>query len=224
MKHKRNASEYVAMKGKTMENIKINNEGKYIWGYELDLFRNFVVLKLVLKIIGISFLGVYVLSCLLSIGNSGFFFDGLWKNTKAFIILTVVMLVLAIIAYFIYAKIMDGKYCVIFEMDEEGIKHTQLDKQADKANMLSLVEAMAAAAAHNPGLVGSSLMKYGHTSIQTDFKKVKKVSTDRKSNAIILKYGLHNNQIYVEDEDYEEVLSFIKDKCTIQQKTDPQIG
>ena len=198
-----------------MKNIKINNEGKYIWGYELDLFKNFVVLKLVLKIVGLSFLVVYVLSCLLSLGNSGFFFNGLLENTKVFFILTVVMLILALVAYFIYAKMMSGKYCVVFEMDENGIKHTQLDKQADKANMISLIETLAGVATNDPGLTGAGLMKYGHTSIYTDFKKVKKIKAERNSNAVILKYGLHNNQIYIEDEDYDEVLAFIGSRCPL---------
>lgn len=198
-----------------MKNIKVSNGGKYVWGYELDLFKNFVVLKLVLKVVGLSLLGVYLLSCLLSLGNRGFFFSGLLENTKVFIILIAVMLAIAVVAYFIYAKMMNGKYCVVFEMDEDGIKHTQLDKQADKANMLSLIEALTGVATNNLGLTGTGLMKYGHTSIFTDFKKVKKIKADRNANAIILKYGLHNNQVYVEDDDYDEVLAFIGSKCPL---------
>ena len=196
-----------------MKNIKVNNEGKYVWGYELNLFRNFVILKLVLKIVGLSLLGVYVLSCMLSLGNSGFFFSGLLENTKIFIILITVMLIIALVSYFIYAKMIGSKYCVVFEMDESGIKHTQLDKQADKAKMLSLIEVLAGAATKDLSLVGTGLMKYGRTSIYTDFKKVKKINADRNSNTIILKYGLHNNQIYIEDDDYDEVLAFIRSNC-----------
>ena len=196
-----------------MKNIKVNNEGKYVWGYELNLFRNFVILKLVLKIVGLSLLGVYVLSCMLSLGNSGFFFSGLLENTKIFIILITVMLIIALVSYFIYAKMIGSKYCVVFEMDESGIKHTQLDKQADKAKMLSLIEVLAGAATKDLSLVGTGLMKYGRTSIYTDFKKVKKINADRNSNTIILKYGLHNNQIYIEDDDYDEALAFIRSNC-----------
>ena len=196
-----------------MKNIKVNNEGKYVWGYELNLFRNFVILKLVLKIVGLSLLGVYVLSCMLSLGNSGFFFSGLLENTKIFIILITVMLIIALVSYFIYAKMIGSKYCVVFEMDESGIKHTQLDKQADKAKMLSLIEVLAGAATKDLSLVGTGLMKYGRTSIYTDFKKVKKIKADRNSNTIILKYGLHNNQIYIEDDDYDEALAFIRSNC-----------
>ena len=58
-----------------------------------------------------------MLSCLLSLGNSGFFFSGLLENTKVFIILIAVLLALALVAYFIYAKMMNGRYWVE-EMDE----------------------------------------------------------------------------------------------------------
>ena len=198
-----------------MRDIIVNNGGKYIWGYELDLFRNPVVLKLILKIICLCFLGVYLLSCILSLGNRGFFFSGILENTKVFTALTAFVLVLTLIAYFIYAKLMHGVYCVVFEMDENGIKHTQFDKQADKAGMLSMIEMLAGISANDPGLTGIGMMQYGHTSIYTDFRKVKMIKADRSSNTIILKYGLHNNQIYVGDEDYDEVLAYIRNNCPL---------
>ena len=197
-----------------MKIIEQNNEGKYVWGYELDLFKNSSVLKLVLKVVGLSFLAVFLFALLLSINDRDFFWKGFLENLKVFAILIPVMLVLAFVSYLIYAKIMNGKYCVIFEMDENGVKHTQLDKQTDKAKMISLVEMTIGAVSRNPGLVGSGLMKYEYSSIYTDFKKVKRIVSDRKNNAIILKYGLHNNQIYVE-EDYDEVLNFIRDNCPL---------
>ena len=198
-----------------MKSIKVNNEGKYVWGYELDLFKNFVVLKLILKVFSLILFAEIVFSCLLSIINGNLLSD-LFEITKLLIILIVVMLVISFVGYFIYAKIMGGKYCVVFEMDENGVKHTQLDKQTNKANMLSLIETLAGVATKNPGRIGAGLMKYGRSSLYTDFKRVKKIKTDRNSNTIILKYGLHNNQVYVEDDDYDEILAFIESNCPIR--------
>ncbi|NLC14341.1 MAG: hypothetical protein GX768_09915 [Chloroflexi bacterium] len=44
---------------------------------------------------------------------------------------------------FFYAAIMGGKYSVIFEMDETGIKHIQLARQYERAQLLSYLSMLA---------------------------------------------------------------------------------
>ena len=48
-----------------------------------------------------------------------------------------VMTGLTILGYIVYVLMVGGKYIVLFEMDEEGVTHTQQPKQFTKAKALA---------------------------------------------------------------------------------------
>ena len=99
------------------ERVTLCSDGKYRWVYEKDLYHDLSVLFLVIKIFGA--ISVFM----------GFFILVLDRDVKAALFLTgtmfLVMAVLSVIGYFVYALMMGGSYCVTFTMDERGVEHAQ---------------------------------------------------------------------------------------------------
>ena len=87
-----------------MRTIFPSPDGKYRWTYALSLYKNPTILWMILKIFFWIVFGLYVFSCLLQLGDSDFWFDGLWAQTKVFGIIALVMLGLSFVGYLIYAR------------------------------------------------------------------------------------------------------------------------
>lgn len=195
------------------EEVKPDRDGVFRWVYELNLLKNPIVLFTVWKILGLVYLGLFVFAFLISVGNVRFFWEGFAEFIKAFAIVFLVLLGLSIMGYLIYTAIMGGKYCVEFEMDDEGIRHTQITSQYMKAQGISTAEIVMGILAKNPAAVGGGIVVGSRQSISTEWKTVKKVTLLKRYNTIKLKAFLNRNQVYVFDEDYEFVNKYIVAHC-----------
>ena len=189
------------------------DDGVYRWIYEVNLLKNPVILLLVWKILAISLGGVWVFVTLLSLGDREFWWKGFWSETKVFLLILAGILVLGIIAYLLYAAVMGGKYCVLFEMDERGIKHTQLPKQFNKTKALSTMTVLLGLASGKPGVVGSGLLAGSKQSMFSEWSKVKSVICYSKRNTIKLNSPFNKNQVYASPNDFEFVKHFIEEHC-----------
>ena len=130
-------------------------------------------------------------------------------QTKELLIPAAILFGLSIAAYIILACIYGWKYCVLFEMNETGIRHIQMEKQYKKAQALGWLTAMAGAAAGMPGTAGMGLLAATKNEQATEFSKVKRMRTFRAFHTIKLDSSLNHNQIYAESEDYDFVLEYI---------------
>lgn len=202
----------ISMKEQKNTGFALCDDGVYRWPYELDLYHNPVILFLVMKIIFWSFFGIWAFTILISANEVRFWWEGFWQDTKVFGILIAVILALTVISYFIYAAIMGGKYCVVFEMDEKGIRHTQMAKQVKKAEAMSFIVALAGLAAKNPTAMGAGLLSGSRTSTYTEYKRAKKMQVLRRRNTIKLNETFSKNQIYAEPEDFDFVLDYISQR------------
>ena len=127
--------------------------GIYRWTYELNLYRNPTVLITVLKVLGLSMGLVWLFVVLVSMGDRGFWWDGFLPETKVFALVMLGFVVLGAVSYYLYALIQGGRYCVLFEMDEQGVKHTQLARQFRKSQVVAALtkqgKALSKSDAHN---------------------------------------------------------------------------
>ena len=115
-----------------MQAIQQRKDGIYRWVYELNLYTNPTIFFLVSKIfLGIG-LGIFFFIQVLVMIEDGFQLDQLLDSIVMLAAGFVGILVLVAVGYLVYAFIMGGKYCVLFEMDERGVKHTQLPHQVKK--------------------------------------------------------------------------------------------
>ena len=192
--------------------VRLFEDGKYRWVYEMSLFKNPTIFVLILKIFFFIFLGIFALMTIIGAGDSDFWWDGFLGNLKIFGIIFGGMIVLTGISYLIYAAIMGGKYIVEFEMDENGINHKQIEKQAKKARGIGVATAVIGAAAGRPGTVGAGLAAT-RTEMYSEFAKVRKVKAYPRRGLLKVNNVLNHNQVYTQPEDFEFVRGFIVSHC-----------
>ena len=188
-------------------------DGKYCWVYELKLLKNPAILCVIWKIIVGAFLGVWLFVMLLSLGDTHFWWDGFWSEAKMFALLTALMLALSLLAYLFYAAVMGGKYCVLFEMDENGIRHTQAPRQFKKAQLLAAITALSGMKSGHIGPVGTGLLAGSKVSSYSEWHLVKSIAVHPRLNLIKVNAPLNKNQVYAEDTDFAFVRQYILTHC-----------
>jgi hypothetical protein len=189
------------------DRVTMCQDGKFRWVYEMSLFRNPTILYTVVAVFLIVAAIMWLLMFFIGLG------DGISEAAESATMIAgvclVIMIPLCLIGYTVYALSMKGKYCVVFEMDEDGVLHAQQEQQAKKAGLLADIGVLAGILAGNPTLAGSSLLAKTNNSMYTEFSGVKLIKPARGRNTIYV----DNNQVYVPDEDFDMVLDFIRARC-----------
>ena len=188
-------------------------DGKFRWVYEMSLFRNPTVLYTLIKVFLIVVAIMWLLSFFIGIGDG--VSEAAGNATMIAGVCLAIIIPLCLIGYAVYALSVGGKYCVVFEMNEDGVLHAQQEQQAKKAGLLTDVGVLAGILAGNPTLAGTSLLARTNTSMYTDFPDVKIIRPARGRNTIYV----NNNQVYVPDEDFDMVLDFIRAHCPNARKS-----
>ncbi len=192
--------------------VQLCSDGKYRWVYEMNLLTNPTVFLTVFKIFFFIALFLWLVV--------GLFADLIHGDVQAFLNFGKVMLVvlaifagLTLLGVLILAAIYGGKYVVLFEMDEERIKHIQLPRQVRKAQVVGVIAAMAGIAAKNPAAIGAGTLAAGKSSSTSEYRKVRRVVPRRALHLIKVNQLFERNQIYVQKEDFDFVYEYIKSRC-----------
>ena len=194
------------------DNITMCNDGKYRWVYELNMYKSTAIIKEVWRAMAIA--AVIVLGFLFVIN----IMDNDLMETLQFVgqaacILIGILLVLSVVGYLIFSYMIGGKYCVVFEMDENGINHRQHEKHVKKVQLLGAITAMTGAAGGSLGTAGTGVLAATRTSMYTGFDDVKELEILPKEHLIRLNETLNRNQVYAENEDFAFVEDYIKARC-----------
>ena len=200
---------------KVSENIYICPDGKYRWVYELDMLKNPIILFTIWQALGISILIMAFILFLIELfdGNVKNWIDGFLLTPELPIIAGVILL-LSLIGYAIVAIMYGWKYMVLFEMDENGIVHNQMQKEFKKPEAMSWLTIMAGFVAGNPATMGAGILSATKTASSSSFKNVKKVIPKKRLHTIYVNEILEKNQIYVDDDDFDFVCYFITKRCS----------
>lgn len=193
------------------QNITFCKDGKYRWVYELNMYTTTAIIKEVYRALLIGLAVVGLVTFFASIGNG--FAKALEAVGYALGITGAILFVLGILGYLVVAFMYNGKYCVLFEMSENGILHAQQNKQVKKAQLIGAITALAGAASGKVGAVGTGILVGTRTKMFTDYASVKVIEADPGSNLIKLNGTLERNQVYVEAEDFGFVLNYIVAHC-----------
>ncbi|MBQ9910868.1 MAG: hypothetical protein IJM50_05180 [Lachnospiraceae bacterium] len=187
-----------------------DQKGKYHWIYELPMRKSFFLLFEVWRVLllAAAIVGIFMLIAGLITGNG--FKDALLSLAVPAICLGI-MLLLSIPAYWIVTKANNGKYTVLFEMDEEGIDHTQI--KTDKAKALDFLTIMVGGLSNQATTTAAGALSATGGSLYSRFSNVGRIKSDPKKNLIRLNGPLVRNMIYVAPEDFAFVLDFIVKRC-----------
>lgn len=199
------------------DNITLCKDGKYRWIYELHLFKTPIIFMLVWKILFFIFLVIFAFVFIADFVSWGFTAERIKESLRFSGFFLLGMTVVTALGYSVYAALMGGKYCVMFEMDEKGINHKQIPAQAKKAKKIAGATALAGAASGRLTTVGAGINS-ARTEMYSDFSRVRKVKAFPALNLIKVNGRLSRNQIYASKEDFEFVKKYIKERCMNIQK------
>ena len=184
--------------------IKLGTDGKYHWYYEFNMLKSTAILGTVIKIFG----GIIFFLWLLDLILSGF--EDVWAVTKVMLLIFAGFVVLTLLGYLLVAAMYGGKYCVLFEMDENGVSHAQLPKQFKKAQVMGFIAALASG---NPTTAGAGILAASRNSLYTSFDGVRSIKPIPRQHVIKVNAPLSKNQIYAEGKDFQFILDFIRSHC-----------
>lgn len=183
-------------------------DGNYHWYYELSLWKNPTIFITCWKIFTFIVLGMALFIFFLLLGEDGFAAAGaVFVKFVAFGV--GLMTVLLGLGYAVYAAMQGGSYCVVFEMDDKSVTHTQLAKQFKKAQVIAALTVLAGASRGSLSMMGTGLLAGSRDSMTTKFDKVDGVKAAHRRNVIYLHAGFGWNQIYVQPELFGAVLEYI---------------
>lgn len=193
--------------------VRLCKDGKYRWKYELNMYKNPALLITVFKVFLYTIVGLFLVF--------GFFlyvihgdWAGLWGMTKGMFVALGIFAVLSVLGYLIVAWMYGGRYVVIFEMDEQQIKHIQLPAQFDKARKIGFITAIVGLLARKPSVAGAGMMSASKSSSTSLLKNVRKVKPRRRLQLIKVNQLLSHNQVYVPKQDFDFVYDFLKSHCS----------
>ena len=194
------------------DNIAMYDDGKLRWKYELQLFRTpLIFLTVWLILFGVLSAG-FGISFLVDMGKENFFWKGFLEWLRFYGYFVGGMTLLCGVGYAIYAGMMGGVYRVIFEMDEGGIKHSQIESDAKKAKKISEAAGAVGLASGNVTAMGIAA-NADRTEMYTDFGSVRRVVFRPMWHLVKLNAPFNHNQIYVHPADYEYVRQYITEHC-----------
>lgn len=196
-----------------MENIKMNNEGKYTWEYEMDFSKNKSLLSLIMKIMTFIFLFIIVAMAIIMGVNGNFDMDGFLYFLKIAVPIFLFVYLVAYLAFYFYVKSLGGSYHARFEMNEEGVTHIPMEKEKEYNQKIGKASFFVGMLTGNAGTAGAGAYLANIEDIHSDFSKVKTIKTDREHDIIHVNYLTLNNQIYVDKDNYDFVFNYIKDHC-----------
>jgi hypothetical protein len=186
-------------------------DGVLRWVYEMNMWKNPTLIITIWNILLLVALFPAILMFLLSLG------DGIGSAfvtmLKIYIMVAVIITVLMLLAYLVVVLVNGGQYCVLFEMDKNGVKHIQMHKQYKRNQVLSMITVLAGIATGNVQTTAAGVMAGTKQSIYSEFDKVKEVKIRQKRNVIFLNQNFSHNQVYANNEDFLYVSDFIIKQC-----------
>lgn len=198
------------------DTLTIDQTGTWRWVYEMSMWSNPTILITIWKVLAIAGMVPALLVGVLSLTDGNGFGEAIGAFFQIALIVLGVMTGLLLLAYPLVAILNGGKYCVLFEMDDAGVNHIQLQPQFKRARVLAMLTVLAGAVAGNPQVTGAGILAGTKQNSYTRFNKVKSIQFAPKRNVIYLSESLNKNQVYASSADYDAIKQFILDKVKLK--------
>ena len=202
------------MKNDVNEHVRLYPDGKYRWVYEVNMLTNYSILFDVWKVLGISMGILVLLFVVIAVFDGDWDVDMLIGMASTLGIVALVMLVLGLIGYFVYAAISEWKYAVLFIMDEKEVVHQQMPNTVKKGQLIGALTILAGFASGRPGAVGTGVLAQSRLSMSSTLAHVERLISCRKMNLIKVNERFEKNRVYVNTEDFDFVYDYLLTHCT----------
>ena len=193
--------------------VKLYDDGKYHWIYDLNMLKNPSVLIDVYKALGMTMVIFACIIFLIQACADGVDLEGIGITLKIVGIVAAIFLVLGLLGYLLYAAISGWTYTVHFILDENGVEHQQSPRSKKIARRIGGLTVLAGLASGRPSVMGSGMLAASNTSMSSNFSVVRKVKALRWMNTIKVNEPFAKNRVYVNKEDFDFVYNFIASHC-----------
>jgi len=191
--------------------VVMGKDGVMRWVYEMNMWKNPTLVITIWKVLLSAALAPALLVFFLNLG------DGVGSAFLAFFkiiaIVAGIVTVLMLLAYPLVAIMNGGKYCVMFEMDDKSVKHTQMQKQFKKSQILATIVSLAGMMTGNAQTAGAGLLAGSKQSTLSRFEKVKSITVNEKRHVIYVNENLTKNQVYADPVDFTFIRDAIISRC-----------
>ena len=150
-----------------MERVKLCEDGKYRWIYNMSTLKNPTMMTRMGKILGLTLLVVYsiVLLAVLTVEDVNPFLHAVEMLLPAFTIITTVYGV----SYLLWMLLCGGTYVCAFEMDDAGILHAQAKNKTEKQKLIEQMTVMLGTVSPVLGVLGGGLIDAVNSSWKSSF-------------------------------------------------------
>ena len=193
--------------------VKLYEDGKYHWKYDLHMLKNPSVLFDVYKALGMTLLITGFIIFLIQACSTGFHLEDVGFVLKIMGIMVAIFFVLGILGYLLYAALSGWVYTVNFIMDEKGVVHQQSPRSEKVGRRIGCLTVLVGLFARKPGVMGTGMLAASNTSMSSDFSSVRKVKARRWMNTIMVNEPFAKNRVYACDEDFDFVYQYISSRC-----------
>ena len=189
----------------------MGKDGILRWVYEMNMWKNPTLVITIWKVLLLAALAPALLIFFLTLE------DGIGSAFLAFVqimgIVAAIATVLMLFAYPLVAVLNGGKYCVMFEMDDAGVKHIQMQNQFQKSQVLAFAVTLAGAMTGNMQVAGAGMLAGSKQSALSRFENVRSITVHEKRHVIYVNEKLSHNQVYADSADFAFVRDAIINRC-----------
>lgn len=193
--------------------VRLYEDGKYHWMYDLNMLKNPSVLIEVYWVLGVTVAIFAIIMLAIQTCSDGLDPQGFGFVLEITGITAAILLVLGLLGYLVYAAVAGWTYSVHFIMDEKGVEHRQAPRSAKVAKRIGALTTLSGLAAGKPGVMGAGMIAANRTSMSSDFSVVKKVKAVRWMDTIQVNEPFGRNRVYVNKDDFDFVYTFILSHC-----------
>ncbi|MBR5061916.1 MAG: hypothetical protein IKX24_07215 [Prevotella sp.] len=193
--------------------VKLYEDGKYHWMYDLHLLKNPSVLFDLFKALVLSVVIVAILFFIIQACSNGIHLEEIQFVLKVTGIMAGIMLVLGLLGYFIYAAMSGWAYSVHFIMDENGVTQEQAPRAQKVSERVGCLTVLVGLLTRKPGVMGTGMIAASRTSMRSDFSSVRKVKAMRWMNTIKVNERFGKNRVYANNDDFDFVYNYISSRC-----------
>lgn len=189
-----------------------DEQGDYSWVYRLDMYKNYSILKMILKAMGICLAVVFGIIIAILLPDIGRYDPKLTFGVPLLVFAITILITIG--CYYLVALIYGGYYVAIYKMNEKRIAQYQPSDQAQKNRAIGLFTAMAGIATGSAGTMAAGFILHGRTIVETNFDSIKSLTFVPSLGEIRVHSFLSWYTVYVSQEDYEFVKEYMRVRST----------
>ncbi len=185
----------------------------YRWVYDVNLWKDTILPVMFIRILLLAALApALVLFAVTALeGEPG---KGLLLFIQVYGMTACGLIALFIVVYPVFIVIKGGRYSILFEMDDHGIRHIEMPRTARRSEVMSWAGFAAGVLAKNPTLMGSSLLAGSKSQSYSAFQNVRKIIHHKRKGVMrLICRDMTRNLIYLHPADAEFVGKFITEHC-----------